>query len=419
MFGIGSRGDAQPMGIFGVELAARGHQVVLGLSSDLVWVGEAFGLSTVDMRISAREFLDSVDSRRRLASGDYQTYVKWLVDYKNSIADQLQTDLIALAADADADVIVTGGATEPEVAVIAEANGTPLVCLHYAPFRSNSAFPHLLVSTEVMSAERNLETHAQVEKASWKAISPYVNALRARVGLPATDDSTPARLARAGTTEIQAYSRFVVPELADWGPRRPLTGFLGLTPGQRGLLGEDVVDPALDEWLDDGEPPVYFGCGSMPVLDGDATLSLIENVSRTLGVRALVSADWNDVEPGATADGRVLVVGALDHDAVLPRCQIAVQHGGAGTTATCLKAGLPTVVCSAFADQPFWGAQLQRLGVGTTLPFSKLSEQTLTNAIQPLLEAGPRRRAAELGVRLAFENGAALAADALEKSLDL
>src|SRR4051794_24485184 len=77
MFGIGSRGDAQPMGIFGVELAARGHQVVLGLSSDLVWVGEAFGLSTVDMRISAWEFLDSEDSRRRLASGDYQAYVKW------------------------------------------------------------------------------------------------------------------------------------------------------------------------------------------------------------------------------------------------------------------------------------------------------------------------------------------------------
>jgi UDP:flavonoid glycosyltransferase YjiC (YdhE family) len=59
------------------------------------------------------------------------------------------------------------------------------------------------------------------------------------------------------------------------------------------------------------------------------------------------------------------------------------------------------------------------LGVGTTLPFTELSEQTLTSAIQPLLATGPRRRAAELGVRLAFENGAALAADALEKSLDL
>jgi UDP:flavonoid glycosyltransferase YjiC (YdhE family) len=417
MFGIGSRGDAQPMGVFGAELSARGHQVMLGLSSDLVWVGEAFGLGTVDMRISARESLASEDSRRRLAAGDYQAYVKWLVDYKNSIADQLQTDLIALASDAD--VIVSGRATEAEVAVIAEANGTPLICLHHAPIRSNSAFPHLLVSTEVMSAERNLETHVQVEKAGWKAIGPYVNALRARVGLPETDDSTPARLARAGTTEIQAYSRFVVPELADWEPRRPLTGFLGLTPGQRGLLGEDAVDPALDEWLDDGDPPVYFGFGGMPVLDGDAMLSVIENVSRTLGVRALVSAGWKDVEPGTTTGGRLLVAGALDHDAVLPRCQVAVHHGGAGTTATCLKAGLPTVVCPAFAYQPFWGAQLQRLGVGTTLPFTELSEQTLTSAIQPLLATGPRRRAAELGVRLAFENGAALAADALEKSLDL
>jgi sterol 3beta-glucosyltransferase len=102
---------------------------------------------------------------------------------------------------------MSGSAIEAEVAVIAEANDTPLVCVHHAPIRSNSAFPHLLVSTEVMSAERNLATHIQVEQANWKAIGPYVNALRARVGLPTTNDSTPARLARAGTTEIQAYSR--------------------------------------------------------------------------------------------------------------------------------------------------------------------------------------------------------------------
>jgi sterol 3beta-glucosyltransferase len=107
--------------------------------------------------------------------------------------------------------------------------------------------------------------------------------------------------------------------LADWEPRRPLTGFLGLTPGQRGLLGEDTVDPTLDEWLDDGEPPVYFGFGSMPVRDGNAALALIENVSRTLGVRALVSAGWNDVEPGTTASGRMLVVGALDHPTLGPQ----------------------------------------------------------------------------------------------------
>jgi UDP:flavonoid glycosyltransferase YjiC (YdhE family) len=60
----------------------------------------------------------------------------------------------------------------------------------------------------------------------------------------------------------------------------------------------------------------------------------------------------------------VRVVGNLDHDSVLGRCRAAVHHGGAGTTAASLQAGLPTVVCSVFADQPFWGTRVVDNGVG-------------------------------------------------------
>lgn len=414
MVGVGSRGDAQPMAVFGAELAARGHEVVLGLASDLVWVGRAFGLPTVDFNISARQFLESPDGRRWLAAGDHRQYVQWLLEYKASIADQLQADLIRLGAEAD--VLVTGGATETEAAVVTEASGVPLVCVHHAPVRANSAFPNLLVSTDVLSAEQNLETHAQVEQAGWQSIGPYVNALRSKLGLPPTAESTAKRVARAGGPELQAYSRFVVPELEGWDSRRPLTGFLTLTAGQRALLGEAGIDPELDRWLDDAEAPVYFGFGSMPVLDEQATLNLIGNVSRTLGVRALVSAGWSEVSPGTTDDAWVRVVGAVDHEVVLPRCRIAVHHGGAGTTAASLRAGVPTVVCSVFADQPFWGAQLQRLGVGTTLRFAGLTESALVAAIEPLLDDAPRQRAAALAADLATENGAVRSADAFEKA---
>jgi UDP:flavonoid glycosyltransferase YjiC (YdhE family) len=152
----------------------------------------------------------------------------------------------------------------------------------------------------------------------------------------------------------------------------------------------------------------------MPVLDSQAALTLISKVSSSLGVRALVGAGWSDVAAGASEDGQVRVVAELDHEAVLPLCRAAVHHGGAGTTASTLRAGLPTVICSIFADQPFWGAQLRRLGVGTTLKFTDLTELTLLDALAPVLTDDYRRRAIDLGEQLRSESGADLAADAVE-----
>lgn len=409
MVGMGSRGDAQPMAVLGAELAARGHDVTLGLCSDLVWIGRALGLHTVDLRVSAKDFLESEQGQLWLAAGDFKSYVHWLLDYKRQTADQLQADLIELASDAD--VLVSGTATELEAVVIAEAADIPYASVYHAPLRSNSAFPHLLVSTDIFSPELNRETYAQVDSANWPVFEPFVNKLRDRVGLPATEETTGVRLERSGALELQAYSRHVVPELIDWDARRPLTGFLTPSVEQRQLLAE-VDDPDLDAWLDAGDPPVYFGFGSMPVLEPDAALAMIEKVADTLGVRALVT-----LKASTANDSAVRVVGNLNHDTVLPRCLAAVHHGGAGTSATSLRAGLPTVVCAVFADQPFWGAQLQRMGVGSTLRFTDLSEPTLFAALESMLADGPRQRAAELAVLLREEDATAQTADALEQSL--
>ncbi|WBQ05143.1 glycosyltransferase [Kribbella sp. CA-293567] len=409
MVGMGTRGDAQPMAVLGAELAARGHHVTLGLCSDLVWIGRALGLHTVDLKANTREFMESSQGRQWLAAGDVQSYVRSLLDYKHRTADQLQADLIDLASNAD--LLVSGTATELEAVVIAEAAHLPYASVYHAPIRSNSAFPHLLVSTEIYSPEQNLATYAKVDSANWPVFEPFAQKIRARVGLPATAERTGARLARTNSLELQAYSRHVVPELADWDPRRPLTGFLTPSAEQRELL-DGPIDPELEAWLDAGDPPVYFGFGSMPVLEPEAALTMIEKVADMLGVRALVNLSTGPGEGDA-----VRVVGNLDHEAVLPRCLAAVHHGGAGTSATSLRAGLPTVVCAVFADQPFWGAQLQRMGVGSSLRFTDLSEPTLFAALEPMLADGPRQRAAELAALLRDENAAAQGADALEQSL--
>jgi len=414
MVGMGTRGDAQPMVLLAAELAARGHEVDLALNTDLRWLGQRLGVRTFDLELNAREFMESEQGRKWLASGDLASYVRWLLDYKRRIADLLHAKLIEHTAGAD--VVISGSVTELEAAVIAEVAGAQYVAVHYAPMRSNSAFPHMVVSREIFSPERNLETYEQVEKANWPIFEPFVNALRAKVGLESTTLGTTARLERSGSLELQIYSRHLVPALTEWGPRRPITGFLFPSDEQQAELN-GTVDPELDRWLDDGEPPVYFGFGSMPILDPQAALTLIEQVSGKLGVRALVGAGWNDLDLSTAVGGRVRVVGEFDHEAVLPKCFAAVHHGGAGTTGSSIRAGLPTVICGVFADQPFWGARLAALGVGTTLAFVDLSPDTLLAALEPVLTNGSAERARQLAAKLRSEPGVTAAADAFERTV--
>ena len=134
---------------------------------------------------------------------------------------------------------------------------------------------------------------------------------------------------------------------------------------------------------------------------------MITEVSRRLGVRALISAGWGRLQALEPDNPAVTVVGAVDHEAVLPRCIAAVHHGGAGTLAASLGAGIPTVVCSVFADQPFWGARLVDAGVGAHLPFKDLDRARLEKALSSVLSPGVRRSAAELGPRLLSGSDAA------------
>ena len=95
----------------------------------------------------------------------------------------------------------------------------------------------------------------------------------------------------------------------------------------------------------------------------------------------------------------IFKVEEVPHDWLFPRVTAVVHHGGAGTTAASLRAGVPTVVVLFFADQSFWGARVAGLGVGSSsIPRRKLSAELLAGAIrQATTDVGTRKRARQLG----------------------
>jgi sterol 3beta-glucosyltransferase len=264
--------------------------------------------------------------------------------------------------------------------------------------RPTGAYPNLLMTTDRLPRRRNLASHSRFQRTYWRSMAADINSFRADLGLPPTTTPTAIRLAAAGTLELQAYHPALVPDLNDYPRQRPLVGFLTPDRVLRRRLAEWDVDPALDAWLSGGDPPVFFGFGSMPIIDPAGTMSMIATTADRLGVRVLIGAGWSRFDPPTGADRVRVAAGALNYDRVLPRCRVAVHHGGSGTVAASVAAGIPTFVCSLVADNPFWGARIEQLGIGVHQRFADLTPDRLEAGLRRALDPGIATRSREIGV---------------------
>jgi sterol 3beta-glucosyltransferase len=137
----------------------------------------------------------------------------------------------------------------------------------------------------------------------------------------------------------------------------------------------------------------------------EMTRLVVEALERA-GQRAILLGGWSELGSADMPDF-VLDVDYVPHDWLFPRVAAVVHHGGAGTTAAGLRAGVPTVVVPFFADQPFWGWRVHELGAGPKwIPRKKLTAAKLAAAIQQALnDPAINQRAEGLGQCIRAEDG--------------
>jgi UDP:flavonoid glycosyltransferase YjiC (YdhE family) len=154
----------------------------------------------------------------------------------------------------------------------------------------------------------------------------------------------------------------------------------------------------------------------MPVKSFGATVEMISSVCAALGERALIYTGANDVAEAPRSD-HVMVAGAMNHVAIFPVCRAVVHHGGAGTTAAGMRAGIPTLILWVTADQPIWAAQVKRLRVGSAQRLSGTTQRSLTAELRRILTPPYIARAREIAARMT-EPGESVTATAnlLEKA---
>ena len=247
---------------------------------------------------------------------------------------------------------------------------------------------------------------------------PRVNALRLRENLlPNTDVIQQSWVSDRLNLIAVSPSLFQAPP--DWNGTHSVCGFLNLPKG----LPQAISPAGLDEFIAVGAAPVYFCFGSMMIHNLNylqQTVAIWNEAVKRVGCRAIFQLPWDDLSV-FDCGKNVFKLQRSTHQTIFPRCALIVHHGGSGTTQASLRAGRPSVVVAHIADQFFWGAELQRLGVaGPKLIRKRLSAKRLAACITTSL-ASPEMaaRAVAIGQAMAQENGVDVAVKLLEACVSL
>jgi UDP:flavonoid glycosyltransferase YjiC (YdhE family) len=386
----GSRGDVEPSVAVGRELLSRGHEVRMAVPPDLVSFVEAAGLATVSYGPIVGALLNE-DFVRNFWTDFFRNPIRLLRELWAPIARYWPEVSATLTSLADgADLLSTGLNFEQAAANVAEYYDIPLVALHHFPMRPNGQLVPMLPAPLVRSAG------SVSEWLFWRSTRKVENAQRRGLGLPKATGPSPRRIAERGSLEIQAYDAVcfsgLAAEWAKWNGQRPFVGTLTME------LKTDA-DDEVASWIAAGTPPICFAFGSIPVESPADTVEMISSACAQLGERALVCAGGTEFSDVAQFD-HVKVVGAVNYAATFPACRAVVHHGGSGTTAASLRAGIPTLILWSSADQPYWGNQLKRLKVGTARRFSTTTRESLVADLRRILAPPYAIRSRKLAARM-------------------
>ena len=304
---------------------------------------------------------------------------------------------------------------------IAQALGIPYFRAFSMMWTRTRAYPHPFVTPkQKLGGNYNYLTYVIVDKLLWQAGAYQINRWRTKtLKLPPTGLE---RLKLNSVPFLYNFSPSLVARPLDFSPWIHVTGnwFLDESTGWE---PPEELQTFIDKAHADGKKLVYVGFGSMVVENRAAmTKTIVDSVLKA-DVRCIFSKGWSDRLQGPydSAEIRIpdelIVIKSAPHDWLFEHIDAAVHHGGAGTTAASLRAGVPTIVRPFFGDQKFYGARVEDLGVGRCL--DKFNTSSFSRA---LWEATHNERiidkARVLGEKIRAENGVPIAIQAIYRDLE-
>lgn len=401
LFAAGSRGDIQPCVVLGQGLKRAGYQVRLAAPEDFGDFVQAHDLDFFPLRGDVQQMMASDTGRQFMETGGANP-LKSIGAIRQMIAPVIQQMAAdAYAACEDAQALICLGVFAAFGQAIAEALGIPIIHVEPTPLLPTGAFP-----APSWPMQRNLGrwhnyfSGLAMLAVVWLWYRPFVNAFRQSLGLSRVTAVQFIRTLKT-TPMISAYSPRLIPHPPDWPDHLHITGYFFLDS-----YANWQPSAELRAFLAAGDPPVYIGFGSMAGRNPEKLAQLTLEALALSGQRGLLLTGWGGLQTENVPD-TVFVLDAAPHAWLFPRMAAVVHHGGAGTTAEGVRAGVPSIIVPFVLDQPFWGARIKALGLGPDpIPQKQLTANHLAAAItRAVSDSAMRQRARVLGTAVQAESG--------------
>lgn len=399
----GSHGDVLPLVALAHGLMAAGHRVLIA--------AQPYHAGFVAAQGVAFHSLGTATS-----PAQYQRLMERLVDEANprkQLRELLQTLLLP---DLEAQY-------QDALAVVQQVD---LVITHWMQLAGMAAAERLgkrRISFTLNPVGISVVNETAAARNLGRMLSDYIwgdefQRWRVRHGLPQIESL--AEYQYSGRLNLLAVSPALLPEREQLAAQHHITGFWSLAPrhdGQpTGALMATLTDFVAAE---QDKPLVVFSFGSMGGRAGELAAIVSETV-QALGCRAILQGGWAGLgEALAVRSAHMLCVDYVPHDYLFRQASCVVHHGGAGTTAAALGAGVPAVIVWHMLDQPYWGQRLFDLGLGPR-PLARrgLTAADLAERIQEVQgNAHYRQQCRQLAQQLAAEQGVGNAVQAIEAQL--
>jgi sterol 3beta-glucosyltransferase len=399
----GGRGDVAPFTGLGTAIQAAGHSVTITSNDQYESLVEGCGLEFRPLPGTHGMF---EDPRWLQGSGGPVSAVR-LIRLLSEHMRTLHKAILAVARQDAADVLALTGMTTLVGYRVAEGLGLPGMRLLLQPMHPTAEFPPSFVSGRSFGRLGNQVAGTATSAALALGMAGPARQLKRDLGLPRRG-TREALLGQPDARRWPAFHGFspaVVPRPGDWPDGYQVTGYWW---PQRPAAWIPPTD--LEEFLQSGPPPVFFGFGDMTPEDPRELIDLATAAGRQAGMRQVIQAGQTGLTPaGGRPAGDSIVIGDVPHHWLFPRMAAVVHHAGGGTAAAGLRAGVPAVTVPVLADQPFWAARLASLGAAPPpIPHKQLSVTALAAAIRDAVAIPSYRTQAEtLSRRLDREDGAA------------
>lgn len=368
---LGTRGDVQPYAVLGQALKQRGHQVTLSTAKNFEQLVKSYDIDFEPVEADFQELLNS-DEGKKMMKGNPFAVKRNLNTWVYPLITNSLTDFYKLAKESD------------------------IVLYHVKTLADSFAdqFPNKMIRANVLPIVEPTKEFANpafsglwlpsfLNKLTYKFSNLSIKLLSKPIGQFRTKFDLPKIFTVPTIRNIYGISSHFLAVPQDFPAHSKFTGFWFGTSSTE--LSTDLKD-----FINAGEPPLLLTFGSMPFKSKFDLLTAIIKLTQQSDTRIIVVKGWGlEYTEQLENNPKIKVISSAPYEKLFPLTKAIIHHGGVGTTAECLRAGKPFMICPILypiGDQKFWGQHAYKKGLAVKpIPISKMKEKIFLESVNELL----------------------------------